>query len=220
MLFQVLIMFFPWWLRRPLLCWRYGFKIDKHARIGYSLILPKRLEMAKDARIHHLVICKPIDLLSMGPDSGIGSMTFITGIPTSNAVHFRHVESRKCELVLGRGVGITGRHYIDCNGGVYVDCFTTIAGLRSQILTHSIDIYNCRQHAAPVHIGKFCFIGTNCVILPGASLPDYSVLGACAVLNKTYTESCMLYAGTPARPRKKINFETTPYFHRVVLNVV
>jgi len=175
--------------------------------------------MGHNARIGHFVVCRHIDRLVMAEDSGIGTATYITGFSVNNKHHFTHVVDRRCELVLEQGVGITGRHYIDCNGGVYIGEFTTVAGLRSQILTHSIDIYDNRQHTEPVRIGKYCFVGTACIILPGASLPEYSVLGAGAVLNKKQTESCALYAGNPAEMKKKLKVDEIPWMSRTTLGV-
>lgn len=179
-----------------------------------SIILAEQLRMEANSRIHNFVACKNIDRLEMSEDSGIASMSYITGTPSSCKKHFQHVKERRCELVLGRSSGITSRHYIDCTGGVYVGEFTTVAGIRSQILSHSIDIYQNRQDAAPVHLGKYCFVGTGCIILPGSSLPDYSVLGAGGVLTKQQNETHTLYVGSPARPVKKLKEEDVLYFKR------
>lgn len=193
--------------------WRYGWEIHPTAIIKRSLILAKHLKMAERSRIHNLVICKPIDSLTMGPDSGIATLTFITGIPNGGS-SFSHVKNRRCELVLGRSAGITSRHFIDCNGGVYIGDFTTVAGIRSQILTHSIDVYKNRQDAKPVVIGKYCFVGTGVVLLPGSQLPDYSILGAGSVLIKAQEASGYVYAGIPAVPVKELNVANVGYFHR------
>ena len=45
-------------------------------------------------------------------------------------------------------------------------------------------------------------------------MPDYSILGAGSVLTKAYSETGMLYAGNPAKAIKKIDIDTTLYFHR------
>ena len=213
MLFQIAIMFLPWLIRRRLLAWKYGWEIHPTAIIGMAVILAKRLKMGEQSRIHNFVICRPIDDLIMCADSGIASFTYITGFP-SGGQYFSHVENRRCELVLGRSAGITSRHFIDCNGGVYVGDFSTVAGIRTQLLTHSIDIYHNRQDAKPISIGRYCFIGTGCILLPGTAVPDYSILGAGSVLTKHYEDPGMLYAGNPAVGIKRLNIEEIPYFHR------
>lgn len=214
MVFQLLIIFLPWSIRRRLLCWRYGYEIDPTARIGKSLIMPRKLKMGPHSRIHSGIICKPIDYLEMGEDSGIANFTYITGFSVKGCRHFKHVTDRKCELIIGRSAGIISRHFVDCNGGVYVGDFSTVAGIRSQILTHSIDIYHNRQDAKPVRIGKYCFIGTGCILLPGSALPDYSVLGAGSVLTKSFEKSCCVYAGSPAKEVKELDQGAVQYFTR------
>jgi acetyltransferase-like isoleucine patch superfamily enzyme len=214
MIFQLILIFFPWSFRRRLLIWRYGWVIDPSARIGISILLPRMLKMGPKSRIHNLVFCKRIDLVEMGEDSGIATGTFITGFATDNKHFFHHCDDRRCELILGRSAGITSRHFIDCNGGVYIGDFTTVAGIRTQILTHSIDVYCNRQDAKSIKIGKYCFIGSGCILLPGCVLPDYSILGAGAVLTKAYTKKGCLYAGSPAREVKELDIDSIPYFKR------
>lgn len=190
-------------------------EIDRTATIGKSIILAKKLRMGPHSRIHNGVFCRKIDLLDMGEDSGIGNFTFITGHSTSDKITYAHVKDRRCELVLRRSSGITSRHYVDCSGGIYVGEFTTVAGIRSQLLTHSIDVYNNRQDARPIIIGQYCFVGTGCILLPGSVLPDYSILGAGSVLTKAMSEAGCVYGGIPARIKKKLIVDTIPYFHRV-----
>lgn len=214
MLFQILILFLPWCFRRRLLQWMFDWDIAPSAVIGKSIVLARHLVMGPKSRIHDFVFCKRIDHFEMGEDSGIAQLTFITGFPTSDKRFFKHVPMRKCELVLGAHAGITSRHFVDCNGGVYIGDYTTVAGIRTQILTHSIDIYKNQQDTRPVHIGKYCFVGTGCILLPGSSLPDYSVLGAGAVLTKAYADVGRVYAGVPARIVKEIDVNV-PYFHRI-----
>src|SRR4029079_13492242 len=103
--------------------------------------------------------------------------------------HFCHQPDRKPELVLEEHAAITHRHLIDCTHSVVIGRFSTFAGFQSQILSHSIDLTACRQSSAPVRIGAYCFVGTNCVILGGSELPDYSVLGAKSLLNHAYGDT-------------------------------
>lgn len=218
--FHFILMFFPWWLRRRLLCFFGGYKIDKTARIGFSLVMPKILEMGRGCSIGHFVVCKSsVDRLSMADDSSMGSFHLITGFSTRNKKHFQHVKGRRCEMVIETGVGIPSRKFFDCNGGIYIGEYSTIAGQWTQFLTHSIDIYNSRQDAKPIKIGRYCFVGTGCILLPGSSLPDFSVLAAGSVLNKHYTESGYVYAGVPAVPKKKLNSKEIPWMQRTTLAV-
>jgi galactoside O-acetyltransferase len=52
---------------------------------------------------------------------------------------------------------------------------------------------------APVVFQNFANIGTNVVILPGVTLGEGSVVGACSLV-KHNTEPWTIYAGVPAKP--------------------
>jgi acetyltransferase-like isoleucine patch superfamily enzyme len=214
LLFQCLILCFPWRLRRRLLSSVCGFRIDASARIGRSIILAKQLIMEKGAEIQSLTLCKSIDLLHLGEGASIGAANYITGFSVSDVEYFQSSDPRRCELILERNATITSRHYIDCNGGVVLAEYATLAGVRSQLLSHSVDVYTNTMSARPVSVGRYCFVGTGCILLPGSALPDYSVLGAGAVLNKSYRETHRLYVGSPARCVKELDPDRVQYFKR------
>ncbi len=204
---------FPWRIRRLLLVGFMGYEIHPMARIGWSWICPERLEMAAGARIGNLTVCKGLSLLKMGEQSYVGNLNWISEFPVGNHAFFGEEADRRAELVLGDHAAITHRHLIDCTNAVRIGRFTTFAGYRSQVLTHSIDLQRSRQASRPITIGEYCFVGTNCVLLGGSALPDYSVLGASSVLNKAHTEMHWLYAGNPAQPVKALTGELQ-YFQR------
>jgi acetyltransferase-like isoleucine patch superfamily enzyme len=116
-------------------------------------------------------------------------------------------------LIVGEHSAITHRHFIDCTNSVTIGKFSTVAGLQSQIMTHSVDIAKNRQTSQPVRIGDYCFVGTNCVILGGSVLPNFCVVGAKSLVNKSFTESYQLYGGVPARPIEQLSPECK-YFQR------
>jgi acetyltransferase-like isoleucine patch superfamily enzyme len=205
----------PWFLRRALLQLLCGYCLHPTSRIGFSLVYPDELVMGEHASIGHLTICKGLKRLHMGAHAAIGRGNWITGFPAENKTFFAHQKDRVPELVLGAQSAITHRHIIDCTSAVHVGEFTTIAGFRSQILTHSIDLMDCRQSSAPVSIGDYCFVGTDCVLLGGSVLPSYSALGAKSLLNKAHTQTHALYAGVPAKAIKSLEPELK-YFQRDV----
>jgi acetyltransferase-like isoleucine patch superfamily enzyme len=116
-------------------------------------------------------------------------------------------------LTLGAHAAVTKSHHLDCTDRIDIGAFTTLAGYRSQLLTHSIDLAHNRQDAAPIVIGEYCFVGTAVVVLGGARLPARSVLGAKALLNHAHVEPGWLYAGVPARPVQALP-EDAAYFRR------
>jgi acetyltransferase-like isoleucine patch superfamily enzyme len=214
-IFQILIMPLPWFIRRRILCSFFNYEIAKSAFIGKSIILAESLIMKEHSVIGSLTFCKNIGLLSLDEYARIGSLNYITGFPQNNNSFFSHRIDRKCELIVKKHSAITSRHFLDCTCGIYLGEFTTFAGLRSQILSHSIDITKNLQDCKPVHIGSYCFIGTNVVILPGSILPDYSILGAKSLLNKEMHIKFRLYGGVPAKELSTLVKEKTKYFNRV-----
>ncbi len=61
--------------------------------------------------------------------------------------------------------------------------------------------------AAPVSIGKGCWIGEKAVILPGVTLGDKCIVAAGAVVNKSFPAFTMI-GGVPARALKSFDPET------------
>lgn len=197
---KLLTVLSPWPLKRLLLQRVFGFRLAPTARIGLSWIFPAELEMAAGTRIGHLNVAVHLGAIRMGEESTISRGNWITGFPKGGARHFLHQPDREPVLVMGEHSAITKDHHIDCTNRIEIGPFTTIAGYKSQLLTHSINVQENRQDSAPIRIGSHCFVGTDVVILGGAILPDRSVLGAKSLLNKAFTERGMLYAGVPAKP--------------------
>jgi acetyltransferase-like isoleucine patch superfamily enzyme len=212
-LLRFLSLLLPWELRRSLLEKQFGYSIHPTSRIGLAWIFPARLVMEEGSRIGHLNFCRNIDLFHLGAHAVVGQLNWITGFPSGPSRHFAHQADRRPELILETHAGISSRHLIDCTARVRIGAFATIAGFRSQLLTHSIDLAAGRQSAEPIDIGEYCFTGTNSVMLGGSSLPHHSVLGAQSLLNKKWEDPYRLYAGVPAKPIKELPSEME-YFRR------
>jgi acetyltransferase-like isoleucine patch superfamily enzyme len=203
----------PWPLKRSLLEKQFGYSIHPSSRIGFCWIFPRRLIMEENSRIGHFTLCKNIDLLHLGAHAIIGQLNWITGFPSGPSRHFAHQTDRHPELIVEAHAGISSRHLIDCTARVRIGAFATIGGFRSQLITHSIDFAAGQQSSEPIDIGEYCFVGTNCVLLGGSTLPHHSVLGAQSLLNKKWNEPYRLYGGVPAKPLKELSQEMA-YFRR------
>lgn len=210
---QFLFFFLPWTIRRRLLCRFFKFELHADAYIGYSLFFKTHVIMAPHSKIGHLNIFKGLSLVHLYEYASISRLNWISGFPLSEKSHFQHILNRSPELIIREHASVTNRHLIDCTDQVYIGKYTTFAGYRSQILTHSIDLYESRQNCKPIHIGDYCFVGTSSVLLGGSSLPNYSVLGACSLLNEKHIDEYTLYGGVPAKPLLSLNKEIK-YFNR------
>lgn len=213
MIKKLIAVLLPWPLRRWWLTRAFDYRIHPSARIGLAWIFPRELEMGEHSSIGHLTVAKGLTRLQLGAYASIGRGCWITGFPAGGKRHFLHQPERCPELIVGAHSAITNRHLIDCTASVTIGEFSTFAGFASQILTHSIDLAANRQSSTPVRIGRYCFVGTNSVLLGGSALPDFCVLGAKSLLNKAQTATHTLYAGTPAVAVKTLPAELA-YFQR------
>jgi acetyltransferase-like isoleucine patch superfamily enzyme len=214
MIKKFLIYLFPWPIRRILLNKWFGYEISSSAYIGYSWIFPEKLVMKEKSFISHFNVAVHLDKIVLSEYSSIGRSNWITGFSSKIiSKHFEHILNRKSELRIGAHSAITKNHHIDCTSPIEIGSYCTIAGYYSQLLTHSIDLAENRQHSAPIMIGDYTFIGTNSVILGGSILPSYSILAAKSLLNKSFLEEWTVYGGVPANFIKKIN-KDNKYFYR------
>lgn len=204
-LLRLLLVVLPWTLRRPLLVLVFGYELHPGSHVGWAWAFPKQLVLKSGARIGHFTVIKGLDLVQLDESASIGRLNWISAYPSGLLQHFAHLPHRRPVLLLGEHSAITNRHIIDCTESVTIGRFSTVAGFRSQILTHSIDLAACRQDARPVTIGMYCFVGTACTLLGGSTLPDYSVLGANALLNNAFDERYTLYGGVPAVAVKQLD---------------
>ncbi len=210
---SLLTLLLPWALRRRLLNLACGYSIAPGTRVGFSVVACTHLHMESGARIGHFNVIKGARL-EMRDNSSIGDFNWIAGLPLESTRHFAAEVGRDPALCLGRHAALTSRHFLDCSNRIGIGEFATIAGARTQILTHAIDLRSNAQVSAPVTIGCYCFVGTACVVLKGARLPDCSVLAAGSSLARAHEEPFTLYSGVPATPVKALERDGA-YFSRV-----
>ncbi|MEM9646366.1 MAG: acyltransferase, partial [Planctomycetota bacterium] len=191
----------PWVARRFILKRVLGYQVHSKAFVGRSIILANSVALDEGALIGNWNVLKNLDRLEMRSHSSITSRNLVT----ASGVPLRDESGETCqrELILEEHSAITIGHLIDANHSIVIGRFSTVAGYGSQLLTHSIDLVDCEQRAKRIKIGQYCFVGTRCVLLGGAALPDHCVLGAMSLLNKEFVDGFRLYGGTPARERKQ-----------------
>ena len=169
--------------------------------------------MGPHTSVGSLTVCRGVDLIQLDEGALIGRLNWITAYPSDRSDFFATVPDRTPVLILHEHAAITSRHIIDCTATIVIGRFSTVAGYRSQLVTHTINLAESRQDAVPIRIGEYCFVGTNCVILGGSILPDYSVLAANAVLNEPLPDGFVLYGGVPARAVRALS-KDLGYFQR------
>jgi acetyltransferase-like isoleucine patch superfamily enzyme len=190
----------PWRLRRLLLAKALRYTIDPTARIGFSILLADTAEIGARASIGHLNYIGALDRLVLGEEAQIGRYNWIVGLSRRlNSPFFKSRTTRRSDLVLGRGSNIANWHLIDCTDAVEFGEFSGLAGSRSQIVTHGVDIIRMKQTCAPVIIGSNSMLATGVIVMKGVTITSCCIVGAGSVVTKSIRESHTMFAGNPAQ---------------------
>ncbi len=74
------------------------------------------------------------------------------------------------------------------------------------IITANHDVHDLRTHTEgiPVTIKNNCWIGMNCVILPGVQLGDNTIVGAGSIVTHSFPIGNCIIVGNPAKIIKEI----------------
>jgi acetyltransferase-like isoleucine patch superfamily enzyme len=103
--------------------------------------------------------------------------------------------------------GIMKGCYIQGKGGIEIGNYTQIAP-NVVIVSSNHDVYDSRkQISAKVVIGKYCWLGAGCKIMPGVILGDFTIVGAGAVVTKSFPEGYCILGGVPAKKIKYLEKE-------------
>ena len=116
-------------------------------------------------------------------------------------VHFTSKVSGKVEF--GKKVWISfassGGCYVQGDNGIFIGENTIFApGVKIISANHDKNDFGKQQIAKPIIIGKNCWLAANCVILPEVELGDNVVVGAGAVVTKSFPSNSTI-AGVPAK---------------------
>lgn len=187
-----------------------GHSVHPTARIGRSLIDVDLLVLANDASIGPLNVIRGCTEVRLGPGARIGSLVWVNSVREEKG-HFVG-QDRRPALVMGTAAIITSLHFIDACDLVELADYSAVGGVGTIIQTHAYDTENVRQASAPIRIGDHSMLGTRCTVLPGAVVPDQSIVAAGAVVARAL-EGHHLFAGVPARPVRDLDPEG-PFFAR------
>ena len=185
-------------LRAPGILWRYGFVrlfslyyydqkylkrkwFEKYNSAGY-------LWAYKD--IWNRIIFKtnkhlrfPVSPLNFCGENMIFHPDDLNSLAANSGCYFQTIGAK---IVIGKGT------YISNNVGIVT-------------ANHKLSDPDQHQEGHDVHIGKKCWIGLNCVILPGVRLGDNTVVGAGSVVTRSFPEGHCVIAGNPARKIRDIH---------------
>lgn len=106
------------------------------------------------------------------------------------------------DISIGRNVwisfAVSGGCYIQGGNGIEIGDDTIFApGVKIISANHDKNDFKWIKDN-PIKIGKRCWIGANAVILPGVILGNEVIVGAGAIVTKSFPDRSLL-AGVPAR---------------------
>ncbi len=95
--------------------------------------------------------------------------------------------------------------YIQGNGGIVIGNYVQFAS-NIGIISANHDFNNQMSHVKKeVRIDDYCWIGMNAVILPGVHLGPRTIVGAGAVVTKSFPDGYCVIAGNPAKEIKQLD---------------
>jgi galactoside O-acetyltransferase len=166
----------------------------KSEQYDYSLLN----KVGEDVFISKFVEIRRPHLVSVGNHVAIDSGVYITtqadlGDYVHLAPYITVIGGAKSKLMVGHFATIAAGCRIIAGSDTFAgDGFTsvTVPDRYRDVVNHSI-----------VEIRRFAGIGTNAVIMPGVTVSEGTVIGACSLVTHN-TEPWTIYMGIPARPVK------------------
>lgn len=124
-------------------------------------------------------------------------------------VHYTSVVLHPEKIVLKSLIvspGFAPNAYIQANNGIIFGKNIIMApGVKIVSANHDIYDYTVHPNSNPIILGDNCWLGANCVILPGVELGNHTIVAAGAVVNKSFLEGNIIIGGVPAKILKHID---------------
>ncbi|WP_104165759.1 hypothetical protein [Cryobacterium sp. N22] len=179
-----------------------GHEVARSASIAPVVLLGnKRLIVGDGARIGPFNVFRSLEVVSLGAWSEIGQFNWISAAP-----FLVHASSSTIAGSFSLGVhsSLTSRHYLDASGGIAIEEFVTVAGVRSVFMSHGIDVADNVLDSLPIRVERYAMLGGSCSLVMGATVPAHSVVAMGSVVTRGLDTPYALYAGVPARFKKLV----------------
>ncbi len=165
-----------------------GWEIDPTVRIGLSYLDAEHVALGAGVRIGHFNVVRKLRSFTIGRDSYILNFNKFFGGPADWDRTF----------ALGEESRIMSAHYFDVSGRITIGRDCNIGGRDTQIWSHS---RFTTQGTEPreVVIEEGVYTGARATIVH-CRIPAFSVIGAGAVVTRSFEDQGMLIAGNPATP--------------------
>lgn len=218
-----LVAFTPGFLKRSLYRWLFGYRIGRGVRIGLSLIDAREVELGDGTAIGHFNLVLRVGSFSTGRHARIGSLNILRGGERLRLGHYASVmrlnvlnaipdhdctTAPRSVLEVGDGAVVVSGHRIDFTDAVHLGRNVIVGGRNSSLWTHN------RQQTAPIHIGDFCYLGSEIRVAPGGRLADECILALGSVLSGSIDEPRSLVGGVPAKVVRPLHESDLVLVHR------
>lgn len=168
----------------------FKWEIGDNVKIGLSYIDCDKVIIKDNAKIGHFNRIRTLKHFELGEKSTLGKLNRIFGGNYENWVD---------TFIVGDGTGITSNHIFDSGGGIFIGDRVIIAGISSQMWTHSVNLEENIFVTKPITIKSRVYIGSSVLLSPGVIIPSRTTVGLGAVVPSKF--SCAegsLVVGNPA----------------------
>jgi len=114
---------------------------------------------------------------------------------------YNWVVQHSANLTMGYKTDIGAFSYINAKNGVTIEDLVQIGSHCSIYSVSTID-----NKEGPVILKKNCKVGSHSVVMPGVTVGENSIVGACSFVNRDIPDN-VIAAGVPAKVLKKIGVE-------------
>lgn len=212
-LLAVLAVLLPGRLRRFVHVRLLGYDIDPTAWVGRSIIDVDHCRIGPRVHLGHLNVVRGCERFEMGEEAVLDQLNWVNAVRRGKG--FYEGIEREPGLVLEKMARIQSMHFVDCSAMVHMEERASLSGFWSLVMTHSFDFREARQGVIPIRIGTRSVISSRSTLLPGAVVPDRSIVAAGSVVTGALDGPSQMFGGVPAKPLRPLD-PTSKFFTREV----
>ncbi len=124
---------------------------------------------------------------------------------TSRVICGNRISIEDDSITVLKSIAVSGGCYIQASEGIKIGKGTIWSFNVSIVsLDHDINEFSKKIDKGPIKIGKSCWLGAGSVILPGVVLGDNTIVGANAVVTKSFENGNVVIAGVPAKVIRRL----------------
>lgn len=148
-----------------------------------NMIRARSLKMELGSHIDRFSRFTDVNNIGLGVNSRIMTRNRFIGTPPG-LTPFKNYEN----FSVGRDSNLTSGHLFDLSDSITVGDDVTFGGRGTEVWTHGFDLNHVKIQA-PVVVGNNVYVGSGCIIMPGAKIADSVSIGGGTVVAKSITAS-------------------------------